>query len=125
MVDAFSRLVAALPLVFAQDGAAQGSPFNMLPVFVVIGVLFYLMLVRPQRKEQQTRQSMLESLKKNDRVVTVGGIYGVVTNIRKELDQVSLTVDEKGGTVIRVTLASIARVVRDEPTGEKTENTSK
>jgi preprotein translocase subunit YajC len=94
-------------------------------VFVVIGVLFYLMLVRPQRKEQQTRQSMLESLKKNDRVVTVGGIYGVVTNIRKELDQVSLTVDEKGGTVIRVTLASIARVVRDEPTGEKTENTSK
>lgn len=125
MVDAFSRLIAAAPPLFAQNGAAEGSPFNMLPVFVIIGVLFYVMLVRPQRREQQTRQSMLESLKKNDRVVTIGGIYGVVSNIRKELDQVSLTVDEKSGTVIRVTMASIARVVRDEPTGEKTENTSK
>ena len=123
MLDILNRLVTASPLPLAQ--AAEGSPFNMLPVFVIIGVLFYVMLVRPQRREQQTRQSMLESLKKNDRVVTIGGIYGVVSNIRKELDQVSLTVDEKSGTVIRVTLASIARVVRDEPTGEKTENSSK
>jgi preprotein translocase subunit YajC len=125
MVDALHRLVTSLPLVFAQNGAAEGSPYNMLPVFAIIGVLFYFMLVRPQRREQQTRQSMLEALKKNDRVVTVGGIYGVVSNIRKELDQVSLTVDEKNGTVIRVTLASIARVIRDEPASEKTENTSK
>ena len=93
----------------------------MLPAFLVIGVLFYLMLIRPQRKEQQQRQAMIDAIKKSDRVVTVGGVYGVVTNVRKELDQVSLNVDEKTGTVIRVTMGSIARVLRDEPTAEKTE----
>lgn len=93
----------------------------MLPAFLVIGVLFYLMLIRPQRKEQKQRQSMIEAIKKSDRVVTVGGVYGVVTNVRKELDQVYLNVDEKTGTVIRVTMGSIARVLRDEPAAEKTE----
>jgi preprotein translocase subunit YajC len=93
----------------------------MMPAFLVIGVLFYLMLIRPQRREQQQRQAMIEAIKKNDRVVTVGGLYGVVTNVRKELDQVHLNVDEKTGTVIRVTMGSIARVLRDDQPAEKTE----
>jgi preprotein translocase subunit YajC len=111
--------MAGMPWLLAQEG---GSPWGMAPAFLVIGVLFYLMLIRPQRREQQQRQSMIDALKKNDRVVTVGGMYGVVTNVRKELDQVSLNVDEKSGTVVRVTRGSIARVVRDEPSAEKTES---
>jgi preprotein translocase subunit YajC len=111
---------ASLSSLFAQD--AGGSPWGMLPVFAIIGIMFYVMLLRPQRREQQQRQAMIEALKKSDRVVTVGGIYGVVTNVRKELDQVYLNVDEKNNTVIRVTMGSISRVLRDEP--EKTESPS-
>lgn len=111
--------IAGFPWLFAQEG---GSPWGMLPAFLVIGVLFYLMLIRPQRREQQQRQAMVEAIKKSDRVVTVGGLYGVVTNVRKELDQVSLNVDEKTGTVVRVTMGSIARVLRDEPAAEKTDS---
>jgi preprotein translocase subunit YajC len=121
MFSSMSASIAGLPWLLAQEG---GSPWGMLPAFVVIGVLFYLMLIRPQRKEQQQRQSMIDAIKKNDRVVTVGGLYGVVANVRKELDQVSLTVDEKNGTVVRVTMGSIARVLRDEP-AEKQANPSK
>ncbi len=116
MFSSLSASIADLPCLLAQEG---GSPWGMAPAFVVIGVLFYLMLIRPQRREQQQRQAMIEALKKNDRVVTVGGLYGVVANVRKELDQVALTVDEKNGTVVRVTMSSIARVLRDEPAAEK------
>jgi preprotein translocase subunit YajC len=116
MLDWSLASALGFPLLLAQEG---GSPWGMLPAFLIIGVLFYLMLLRPQRREQQQRQAMIEALKKNDRVVTVGGVYGVVANVRRELDQVYLNVDEKTGTVIRVTMGSIARVLTDE--AEKTE----
>ena len=128
MVESLPSLLASqvsLLMAAPADGGGGGSGFGMLPAFAIIGVLFYLMLIRPQRREQSARQTMLEGLKKNDRVVTIGGIYGVVSNVRKEADQVTLTVDEKSNATIRVTLASIARVVRDEPAGEKAETPSK
>jgi preprotein translocase subunit YajC len=61
---------------------------------------------------------MLGALKKNDRVVTVGGMYGVVTNVHFEADEVTLKVDESNNTKIRVTLGSIARVLGEEKSGE-------
>jgi preprotein translocase subunit YajC len=124
MLSFLTASMAGLPWLLAQ-GQEGGSPWGMMPAFLVIGVLFYLMLIRPQRREQQQRQAMIEAIKKNDRVVTVGGMYGVVSNVRKELDQVYLTVDEKNGTVVRVTMGSIARVLRDEPAADKTESPSK
>jgi preprotein translocase subunit YajC len=122
MLDPLIASLADLPWLFAQEGGGGWRDLGMLPAFAAIGVLFYLMLLRPQRREQQQRQAMIDALKKTDRVVTVGGIYGVVANVRKELDQVYLTVDEKNGTVIRVTMGSIARVLADEA-AEKTEST--
>ncbi len=119
MLDSAIASTVRFPLLLAQEGG--GSPWGMLPAFAVIGVLFYLMLIRPQRREQQQRQAMIEAIKKNDRVVTAGGMYGVVTNVRKELDQVYLNVDEKNGTVIRVTMGSIARVLSDEPEKSETQ----
>jgi preprotein translocase subunit YajC len=112
-------------LVFAQAGGgaggagAGGSPWGMLPAFLLIGVVFYLLMLRPQRKEQAQRKTMLENLKKNDHVVTIGGIYGVVTNVRPEVDEVTLKVDETSNTKLRMTLASIARVVVDQPAAEQ------
>ena len=58
------------------------------------------------------------AVKKNDRVVTVGGIYGVVTNVHREADEVTLKVDEATNTKLRVTLSSIGRVLGDEPSDE-------
>lgn len=91
----------------------------MLPAFLLIGVVFYMLLLRPQRREQAQRKSMLESLKKNDHVVTIGGIYGVVINVRADADEVTLKVDETSNTKLRVTLSSIARVIGDQPAAEQ------
>lgn len=107
-------------VLLAQNGGAAPaappgpSPYGMLFPLAAIGLVFYLMLIRPQRREQQTRQKLLEGLKKNDRVVTVGGIYGVVLNVRREADEVTLKVDESSNTKLRVTVSSISRILGDE-----------
>jgi preprotein translocase subunit YajC len=85
-------------------------------------VLFYLLLIRPQRGEQARRQIMLGAVKKNDRVVTIGGIYGVVANVHREADEVTLKVDEATNTKLRVTLSSIGRVLGDEPSADAPTN---
>ena len=85
---------------------------------VFIGVLFYLMVLRPERQKQSTHKQMLTDLKKNDRVITAGGIKGIVANIQRDADEVTINVDESSGTKIRVTLASIARVVTADAKGD-------
>lgn len=104
----------AITVLFAQNGGGSGAQaFTLLLPFVVIGLLFYFMLIRPQRRQEQQRREMLERLKKNDHVVTIGGIIGTVTSLRPEADEVTLRVDDSSGTKLRVTRASIARVVTD------------
>ncbi len=100
-------------LLFAQNGGGFG--WTILTIWVPIGIVFYLLLIRPQRVEQRKRQAMLDAVKKNDRVVTVGGIYGIVANVQRESDEITLRVDENSNARIRVTLGSIARVISDEP----------
>ena len=76
------------------------------------------MLIRPQRREQSRRQDMLAAVKKNDRIVTIGGVYGIVTNVNREADEVTIKVDEATNTKLRITLSSIGRVLGDGPSDE-------
>lgn len=94
-------------------GAGSGLGTMLIPL-VAIGFLFYFLIMRPQSREQSRRQAMLGALKKNDRVITAGGVYGVVTNVHREADEVTLKVDEASNVKLRVTLSSIARVLGDE-----------
>jgi preprotein translocase subunit YajC len=50
------------------------------PLLIMFGLLYFL-FIRPQKKEQQKRQSMIEALKKGDRVITIGGVYGTIVEI--------------------------------------------
>ena len=103
-------------LMAAEDGS--GGMLSPLLLFGVPILLFWLLLIRPQQQAQQrerkTREAMLASLKKNDRVVTVGGIYGVVTNVNRDDDEVTIKVDEAANVKLRITISSIARVKRKD-----------
>ncbi len=115
------RLAGAAAL-FAQEAPAGGDDsrgllWSMAP-FIAIFVLFYFLLIRPQRREQSKRQAMLAEVKKNDRVVTASGIFGVVTNVHREIDEATIKVDEATNTKLRITLSSIARVLGDEPSDQ-------
>ena len=110
-------------VLFSQPDAAaepvqEASPlFTFLP-FIMIGVLFYLMIVRPQGKKQKETRAMLSNLQKNDRVITVGGIYGTVVNAPKDSDDVTLKVDDSNNTRIRVQRNSISGVISAEAGAE-------
>ena len=101
-----------LPLL-AQDPEPLGFG-SMLPALAAIMALFYFMLIRPERRKQRSHQTMLSSLKKNDRVVTVGGIHATVTNVNRDADEVVLKIDEATNTKIRVTISSITRITSDD-----------
>lgn len=101
--------------VIGQGGGAWGGT---IVVWLAIILLFVFMIVRPQQKERAKRENMLAGIKKNDRVVTIGGIYGVVTNVQKEQDEITLRIDESTNTKIRVQFGAIGRVLEEAASGD-------
>ncbi len=96
-----------------QSAAAPG-PFAMfMPVVAMFGI-FYLLVFRPQIKARKDHEGMLKELKKNDEVVTNGGLIGTVVNVKP--DAVTLRIDEN----VRVDIerSAIARLRKaDAPAG--------
>ena len=100
-------------LAFAQEtqaaaGAAQtqASPLMSLMPIALIFVIFYFLLIRPQKKQQQQHAKMVSELKKNDEVVTSGGMYGTIVNIQDDI--VTLRVDDN--TRVKMQRSSISRL---------------
>lgn len=108
MADGWFRLLA--------QNDPPGGLFALGPIvpFLVIGLLFYMLLIRPERRKRQDLDRMLDNLKTNDQVVTVGGVWGVVVNTSKGSEYVTLRVDESSGTKIRVLRSAVSRVLTDD-----------
>ena len=67
-------------------GAPQGGPgllVSLIP-FVLIFLIFYFLLIRPQKQRSTQHKAMLDALKKGDKVITSGGLWGTITNLGKE-----------------------------------------
>ena len=69
-----------------------GSAFGMFVPMLAIIVIFYFFLIRPQNKKQKETEKMLNALKKGDKVITIGGIHGVVSSVKEKT--VILKVDD-------------------------------
>jgi preprotein translocase subunit YajC len=65
-----------------QQGAEAPNPLISLMPLILMFVIFYFLLIRPQQKKQKDHKKMLSELKKNDQVITSGGIYGTIVNIK-------------------------------------------
>lgn len=109
-------------------GKAPVEPVNPLYQMVFMGltiaILFYVMMVRPNQRKEKERKSLLESLKKNDHVVTIGGIKGVIASVNQGDDEIVLRVDETTGAKLRVMRSSIARVISAEGDGDSSKRES-
>ena len=107
-----------VPAATSAPGIAQFVPF------IIIFVLFYFLLIRPQRRQQKEREKLISALKRNDHVITNGGICGVVDRIKD--NEVYLRVDEKSDVKIRVIRSAIAVVQKvsgaEEGTAEPEKN---
>jgi preprotein translocase subunit YajC len=94
----------------ASGQGGMGQLMGFLPL-ILLFVVFYFLLIRPQQKKAKLQKSFIENLKKGDEVVTSGGLYGKITGITN--DTVTIEVAEK----IRVKVLKSA-VVMNAPKGE-------
>ena len=99
-------------LHLAQAAPASSNPFGMLIPFLCIGVIFYFLVIRPQSQKTKQMQALISSLKTGDKVVTNGGIHGLISNVKettvivKIADNVKIEVDK--AAVATVTKSSTA-----------------
>ena len=91
-----------------------GSQYSMLIMFGLIFFLFFLLVLQPERKRKAEFQAMLDRVKPNDRIVTIGGIFGTVVQVGKDRNELVIRVDEKNNTKIRIRKSAVAQVLADE-----------
>lgn len=93
---------------FAAGGARGPSQLPLLFVVLATFVIFYFILIRPQQKKQKELQKTIEALKKGDRVMTTGGIFGTVVGLKDNI--LVLKIDEN--TKIEIIKNAVANVVK-------------
>lgn len=101
-----------ISLAWAQAGAGPegaGGLFALLP-FLLIFVIFYFLLILPQQRRQKKHREMIAALKKGDKIVTSGGIWGTITNLDKD----TVTVQIADNTRIRLEREHVARLRENE-----------
>jgi preprotein translocase subunit YajC len=115
----------ALVPVLAQDTApapatpgGQPNPLTSIMPIVLMFVIFYFILIRPQRKRQKELAAQIEALRSGDKVVTSGGIHGLVTNIKERT--VILKVAE--GTKMEFEKSAVQAVIKKSDRPEKQED---
>lgn len=86
-----------------------GSAFMAFLPFILIFVIIYFLMIRPQTKKQKETKMMIESLQKGDEVVTVGGIYGTIAGIKEKEGILILKIADN--VKVNVSRASVARKV--------------
>jgi preprotein translocase subunit YajC len=107
-------LASATPILGMQDpppDAASPSMWPSLIMFGTIGAIFYFLLIRPQSKAEKERRAMLEAIKKKDRVVTSGGLLGIVADIRD--DEITLRISENPDVKVRVRRSAVVEIQRE------------
>jgi len=88
----------------------QGGGFGAFIPLILMFAIFYFLLIRPQQKKAKQHREMISSLKKGDRVVSSGGLHGVVTGITEEV----VTMEIAPKIRVKVSRASVAGLLRKD-----------
>ncbi len=95
---------------FLAQASAKPSMFwtTMVP-FMIMAVVIYMFILRPQKVKESERQEMLDGVRKNDRVITNGGLHGVVLNVKET--ELLLLIDKSKDIRVKVERDSIASIL--------------
>lgn len=99
----------------AAGGDTTGSMISTIIMFGAVFLVFYFLMIRPQNKKQKEMKKMLESLKKGDKVQTIGGLRGTVWQLKE--DTVVLKCDEN--TKLEFVRSAISNVLEQKPASEE------
>ena len=107
------RELLVMAATAAQDTSKGGNPLQqLLLMFGLLALFMWLIVLRPQKKERQNKERKLAAIKKGDRVVTIGGVHGKVSDVDENSNVITVDVAPKVG--IKVNRSAIASV---EPKG--------
>jgi preprotein translocase subunit YajC len=99
-------------------GAGSGGLMQTIIMMVLIFGVFYFLMIRPQQKKVKAHREMISALRRGDRIVTAGGIYGAVTKVNNDSE---VTVEIADGVRVRIARGTISEVVsRGEPAANDT-----
>ncbi len=111
----------------AGGAGGQGSLMGMLFPLAIFVVIFYFFIIRPQKKRQRAQDELLSSLARGDQVVTIGGFFGTIREVRDD----SLVVEIADGVKVRLLKSAVASkrapaapAPKEEPAREKEEEKS-
>ncbi len=96
---------------FAMFQGGLGALSGLLPMLLIIGV-FYVLLIRPQQKRQRELQQTISQLKAGDRVVTTGGIIGTITTVR----DTSFLIRSADKSILEIARSAVAGIDEEEKT---------
>ena len=94
----------------APAAAGAGDLVGMLLPLVLMFVVFYFMLIRPQKKKDKKIKDMLAALKTGDRICTIGGIYGTITNIKDDTIELAVSTENTKLVVARWAIRNVEEV---------------
>lgn len=93
----------------SSGGSGQGNPLALwLPIILIFAIMYFL-IFRPQAKKQKQQRMMIESLRKGDKIITAGGIYGTIVGVKEKENSIIVKIDDN--TKIELTKSSVAQVV--------------
>jgi len=94
-------------------GAPAGESANPMTIFlplILIFIVFYFFIIRPQKKKEDERKKMIEAVQKGNRVITIGGVHGTVTQV----DESSVLVQVDNNTKLRIEKSALSSVLGKE-----------
>lgn len=113
-----SMVVSLLSSNAFADAASAGSAFGGLMPLIIIFVFFYFFLIRPQQKQRKEHQRMLDALKKDDKIITSGGLYATVVSVKGDVVEAKISENVKvqivKSTITAVTTPATEEVVTPE-----------
>ena len=102
-----------MELLYGQ--AQQGGGIAAFLPFILIMFIIYFLMIRPQTKRQKEKDEMRKNIKKGDKIITMGGIYGTVQGIKEKNRKAVIKVDNNTNITINMTaIAGLAEKIKDE-----------
>ena len=99
--------------------AAQGNPMmQFLPLLIIMFAIMYFLIIRPQKTKEKKRLAMISNVRKQDKIVTTGGVHGVVVSVKES--EVIIRVDDAKDVKLKIDKSAITSVTA--PRDEKEDN---
>ncbi len=102
-------------------GAPAGGGFTAFIPLILMFVIFYFLLIRPQQKKAKEHQNMINNLKKGDRIITSGGIHGTITS----LGDTTLSLEIAENVKIKINRGNVAALNQKPPAPQKVKEKEK